>query len=1558
MRSADEVRRWLTGAVAEILGAPSRRIDARASFRSHGLDSAAAAVLVARLAAWIGRSVPLTALWEHPSVVELAAHLAGEARPEAQAMRVAASDEPVAIVGLACRFPGGASSPAALWRLLSDEVDAIAPIPPHRLDLEALARLEAATGESTAREGGFLAEVDGFDPLFFGMSPREAAVCDPQQRVALELAWEALEDAGVAPGSRVGSPTGVFVGALWHDFALLLARAGLTAIEQHTATGLSHAVIANRVSYALGLEGPSMAVDTACSASLVAVHLACESLRRGESTLALAGGVNLILAPDSMVQMARFGARSPTGRCRSFDAAGDGYVRAEGAGLVVLEPLARALAAGRRIYGLVRGSAVNNDGRSNGLTAPSPRAQRAVLAAACARAGVEPASIDYVEAHGTGTRLGDPIEASALAAVYGPGRARPLRIGSIKTNIGHTEAAAGIAGLMKTALALHHAALPANLHFRTGNPDIDFAALKLAVQDRGEPWPTREGPARAGVSSFGFGGTNAHAVLEAAPRPESIVALAAGSEAELRALAVEAAARRAVEDPSEVSAQPSGGPFRLAIAGRGAALRDGLAAFGRGEAAPGLVTGVAASRRPVLVFSGQGGQWLGMGRALSASSPAARAVLLACEREVAAQVGWSLLDELWAPQQASRLREADVVQPLLFAVQVAIAAAWRAHGVVPAAIVGHSAGEVAAAHVAGALDLADAVRVICLRGRLTRRIAGLGGVMLIERPAAEVAAQIVESAGVTIAAHNSPQATVVSGARAALERLAEECRKAEIPCALVEAAYAAHGPQVEPLLDELVAGLGGIVAMPTQVPLVSTVTGAAIDGRALGASYWARNLRAPVAFAAAIDGLVRGGADLFLEAGPHPVLAPALQQCLAHAGREGHAIASMRREGPGAGELAAAAAALWTLGVRIAAIDGPGEEAGRLPVEAREAVAGPRLVPVEAQEAVAGTRLVPVEAREAVAGPRLVPVEGAAARRRGAVRVFEEPGDEAAGLRLLPVSAHTREALRERVAGLVAALTEPAAPGLDDLCHTAALGREHLAHRVAVVAETTDGLRERLAGALASGADAGGPALRSPRVALVFPGQGGAWAGMGRELLAGEPAFRRALYACDAAIGRHAGFSVAEALARGEAPEDAARVQPLLFAVQVALARTWAAYGVEPAAVVGHSMGEVAAAHVAGALTLDDAARLIARRSRLIGSLAGRGTMALVDATPAALELALARHAGRVSVAARNGPRSFLLAGEAAALTAIVGEFQATGAFARLTGLPFPIHCALSRPIAGALAHDLAGVAPQRGHIPIYSTLLGRRIDGAEMDADYWLRHALEPVRFHEQTRALLDDGVDVLLEVGPHPVLAHACEQTIAEHGAPARVLSSLRRGGGRAHLLEVLARLYQRGLAVAWPAVLPRAGSIVSLPTYPFQRRRLWPAALAGGETDVGPARAEASGQSELVALAEALAREPSAPRIEQFVQRVAGELLALAPGALSPTLSLRRLGLDSLGAMRLGNRVREALRVEAPAPLFLEDRSVAALALALAELAAQGRGRVASAGELAAAMEEEGL
>lgn len=1502
--------------MAELLDLPLRSVEPRASFRSHGLDSSGSAALVGRLSAWLGRALPLTLLWEHPSVAELAAALAGGMRQEpARPTPVLAAGEAIAIVGIACRFPGGARSPETLWALLRDGVDAIGPLP-ERIDGRGLERHDTATGESTAREGGFLSDVAGFDPLFFGISPREASQMDPQQRLALELAWEVLEHAGIAPTSLVGSPTGVFIGAAWNDLALLLARAGLTAIEQHTATGLSHAVIANRISYTLGLEGPSMALDTACSASLVAVHLACESLRRGESTLAIAGGVNLILAPDSMVQMARFGARSPTGRCRAFDAAGDGYVRAEGAGMVALEPLSRALAAGRTIHGLVLGSAVNNDGRSNGLSAPSPRAQRAVLAAACARADVDPASVDYVETHGTGTRLGDPIEAAALGAVYGPGRARPLRIGSIKTNIGHTEAAAGIAGLIKATLALQRGTLPASLHFHAPNPEIDFAALQLAVQDRREPWPDTGAPLRAGVSSFGFGGTNAHAVLAAPPKPARLFTLAADSQAALLELA-----RSALTTSGDAGApQPAGdAPFRLAAVGSDAAVRAALAGFLGGEQASGLATGMAALRRPVFVFPGQGGQWLGMGRALLAGSPGARAVLLACEREVAAQAGWSLLGELLAPAHASRLHEADVVQPLLFAVQVAIAAAWREQGVVPRAIVGHSVGEVAAAHVAGALDLADALRIVGLRGRLTRRIAGAGGVMIVELPDAEVAAQIAAYPGVVVAARNGPRSTVVSGDRAALESIAAQYRRAEVHCAIIDAAYASHGPQVEPLLDELVAGLDGIVAMSTHTPMISTVTGATVDGRLLGPVYWARNLREPVEFAAAIDELARDGADLFLEIGPHPVLLPAVKQCLAHARRGGHVLASMRRDGAGPGELTSAAGALWTLGVPVAAVHG------------------------------------------------------------------RAPAELDAAPRILPVSAHTHEALRERVAGLVAALTtEPPsettppmsttsdelrpvdardtdAITIDDLCHTAALGRSHLHHRVAVVACTREGLRARLEGALASGAHGTAPTESAPRVALVFPGQGGAWPGMGQELLAHEPVFRRAIFACDAALERHTGFSIAQALASGDPLGDAARQQPALFAVQVALARTWIAYGVQPVALIGHSMGEVAAAHLAGALTLADAARLIACRSRHIASLGGRGTMALVDAAPAAIEAALADHPGRASVAAQNGPRSFLLAGETAAIEAIVAAFQAVGAFARLTGLPFPMHCAQSRPIAGALARDLAGLAPRRGLVPIYSTLLGRVIDGAEMDADYWLRHALEPVRFHEQTRALLQDGVDVLLEVGPHPVLTHACEQTIAEVGAPAVVLGSLRRDAGQAHLLEVLALLYQRGIEVAWPAVQPRGGAIVALPTYPFQRQHLWPAALGGEPAEPGPSLARTSAPPELEALTQALRDGPGAPPaplLERYLQHQAGELLALAPAALSPTLSLRRLGLDSLMAMRLGNRLREALQVEAPAALFLEDRSLAALARALADLAAQGRARVASAGELAAAMEEGSL
>ncbi|HEX3126702.1 MAG TPA: beta-ketoacyl synthase N-terminal-like domain-containing protein, partial [Thermoanaerobaculia bacterium] len=551
-------------------------VDLRERFNRQGLDSAGATALIAELSAELGRPLSPTLVWAHPSVEELARHLSGVAGGSTarQADRtLGRTSEPIAIVGMACRFPQS-PNPQAFWRLLRDGVDATRTVPPDRWDADALYDPDPQAPDTiNTRRGAFLDRVDLFDPMFFGISPREACEMDPQQRLALELAWEALEDAGIPPRSLSGTRTGVFMGVIFRDYADL-HRTADAPVTSHTGPGTSLAMVANRISYLFGLRGPSLSVDTACSSSLVSVHLACQSLRDGECSLALAGGVNLILYPGIAVELTKFGGLSGDGRCKAFDARADGFARGEGAGVVVLKPLSRALADGDPVYALIRGGAVNNDGFSNGLTAPSPQAQVEVLTDACARAGVDPRRIQYVETHGTGTPLGDPIEARALAAVLcadGAGRdpERPLVIGSAKTNIAHQEGSAGIAGLIKLALAIHHREIPPSLHFERPNPDIPFEELGLRVQTALGPWPVQEEEALlAGVSSFGWGGTNAHLILE--------------------------------------GPHPPGPP---------------LPERERGEAA-----------RAVFVFSGLGSQWAGMGLELLRSEPLVRARLERCDR--------------------------------------------------------------------------------------------------------------------------------------------------------------------------------------------------------------------------------------------------------------------------------------------------------------------------------------------------------------------------------------------------------------------------------------------------------------------------------------------------------------------------------------------------------------------------------------------------------------------------------------------------------------------------------------------------------------------------------------------------------------------------------------------------------------------------------------------------------------------------------------------------------------------------------------------------------------
>jgi acyl transferase domain-containing protein len=814
---------------------------------------------------------------------------------------------PIAVIGVSCRFPK-ASSPDAFWTLLRDGESAITDTPVDRWEMHGLSESDLASMPGVLR-GGFLDRIDRFDPGFFGIAPREAAIMDPQQRLILELSWEAFEDAGIVPGRLAGSQTGVFVGAISSDYAELLQRRGPEALTRHALAGTQRAIIANRVSYALGLRGPSMTVDAAQSSALVAVHLACESLRSGESTLALAGGVNLNISLDSAIRASRFGALSPDGRCYTFDARANGYVRGEGGGVVALKPLADAIADGDSIHCVIRGSAVNNDGAGDGLTAPDRQAQEEVLRLAYRRAGVKRADVQYVELHGTGTSLGDRVEAAALGAVLGAARAakNPLLVGSAKTNVGHLEGAAGIVGLIKAILCIKHGELPASLNFQAPASQIPLDTLHLSVQQALSSWPDVNRPLLAGVSSFGMGGTNCHVVLSEPPSSDEAYggeqqanvpapavgvlpwALSAKSEQALRGQAQRLLEH--VEGSPELDAGDVG--YSLAVS-RSAfehravvlgsdreRLLGGLAALTRGEPAANVIEGVADSGRSgvVFLFPGQGSQWEGMALDLLGSSPVFAEQMRLCGDALAPHLDWSLVDVLRGEPGSPGLERIDVVQPVLFAVMVSLAALWRACGVHPDVVMGHSQGEVAAAHVAGGLSLEDAARVVALRSRLLTGLAGQGAIASVSLGAQQVRARLERWEGrLSLAAMNGPASVGVAGDRQALDELLGVLEAEGVRARLVAATVATHSPQAEAMREELLELLAVVAPRAGEVPFYSTVTGQLFDTAQLDAEYWYRNMRETVQFEQVTRELLDQGHQAFIEVSPHPVSTMAVQE--------------------------------------------------------------------------------------------------------------------------------------------------------------------------------------------------------------------------------------------------------------------------------------------------------------------------------------------------------------------------------------------------------------------------------------------------------------------------------------------------------------------------------------------------------------------------------------------------------------------------------------------------------------------------------------------------------
>ena len=841
-----------------------------------------------------------------------------------------ARTEPIAIVGMGCRFPGGIHGPDSFWKLLQDGTDAISEPPANRRPHRA--------AEVTTTLGGYLDDVEGFDADFFEVSPREANTLDPQQRLVLEVAWEALEDAGQPPDKLSGTQTGVYIGVTTHDYLAMQTQGALSEIDSYFGTGTSPSLLSGRVSYYLGLQGPSLTVDTACSSSLVTVHLACQALRAGECNLALAGGVNLLLSPELTVYFSKIAALAPDGRCKAFDASADGFVRSEWCGIVVLKRLSDALANGDEVIALVRGSAINHDGRSNGLTAPNVAAQASVIRRALSSAGVPPASVEYVEAHGSGTPLGDPIELRAISTALDVDRVahRPLWVGSVKSNFGHVEAAAGIAGLMKAALALRHGKIPAHLHFKTPTPHISWDGIGAAIPVAAVDWPARSDLRYAGVSSFGISGTNAHAILsDAPPAPKQhdedlstdhLLTISARSDTALRQLAERYRALLA-GDPSPrvydlcaaAALRRTHHNHRLAIVGRTITdFRDRLDAFLAGDA-PALPSigrqPNGLRRKIVFVFPGHGAQWFGMGKGLLETQPEFRAAMEECDRAIKAQAGLSVMEELRANSRTPRLDRVDVIQPLLFALEVSLARLWRFWGVEPDAVVGHSMGEVAAAHVAGALSLDDAALVICTRSKLLQSQSGTGAMAAVELSVEAAERAIAGHVDrVAVAASNGPRTTVISGEKLAVAEVVAALEKESVYCRRVNSDVAFHTPQMDALVPAMLRELDGLDPQPASVPFYSTVHRTVLQGAECDSRYWAANLRNPVLFWDSVQRLAESGPDIFIEMGPHPVLLPALEEGLRSLGREATLLTSMRRGESEATCLLEAAGKLYTAG--------------------------------------------------------------------------------------------------------------------------------------------------------------------------------------------------------------------------------------------------------------------------------------------------------------------------------------------------------------------------------------------------------------------------------------------------------------------------------------------------------------------------------------------------------------------------------------------------------------------------------------------------------------------
>lgn len=942
-----KIQDWLVAQVAELLQIEPDTIDIKESFSNYGLSSTDAVSLSGDLEDLLDCRLSPTLAYDHPSIHELSNYLVNiNKKKDLTSDDIAPTDfsnEPIAVIGMGCRFPG-ADNPESFWKLLRDGVDMISEVPADRWPKDAFYHPDPTVpGKAISYWGGFLDNIDQFDPFFFGISPLEAKHMDPQQRLLLELSYEALDDAGQHKENISGTKTGVYVGISVNEYSQFLDNP--LSISSHSGTGSALSIAANRISYFFNFRGPSMAIDTACSSSLVGVHLACQSLRNGECKMALAGGVNMILSPAHSIAFTKAGVLAPDGRCKTFDAQANGYVRGEGGGMVVLKPLSAALEDGDPIHALILGSAMGQDGRTNGLMAPSQESQESMLREAYATSGISPNKVQYIEAHGTGTLLGDSMEASAIGAVIGANRVeKNCAIGSVKTNIGHLEAAAGIAGLIKVILSIKHQTLPPSLHFNRPNPHIPFNELNLHVQNELKPWPSNSSPAMAGVNSFGFGGTNVHLIVSETENIKEnleeeefhsidsqsyLLPLSANSESNLKSFAKELQSLLTANNPASIkdlcyatSRRRSQFDYRLAVIGNTQEeISNSLQAYlNEGSDSNILLSDTVSDRQSKLafVFSGQGGQWFGMGHELFKKEPIFHQTIERIDNIIQADYEWSLMDILLTKHPESTLDNIDMVQPAIFAIQVALAELWKSWGIIPDAVIGHSMGEVAAAYIGGILSLEDAIKVICIRSLHLKKLEGKGSMLATELSKTQ-AIEILKGYEneVSIAAINGLNSTVLSGDPEKIQEIMNTFEAQNLFCRMVKVNVASHSPQMDELRPDLMEGLYELQSQSPTIPIYSTVTGTRGDNLNFDANYWIDNLRKPVLFSDTIEELLKDDYSWFIEIGPHPILLGSIQQSLKSFQKEVKLLPSLRREEPEQETLLSTLASLYVKGFSI-----------------------------------------------------------------------------------------------------------------------------------------------------------------------------------------------------------------------------------------------------------------------------------------------------------------------------------------------------------------------------------------------------------------------------------------------------------------------------------------------------------------------------------------------------------------------------------------------------------------------------------------------------------------